>query len=291
MMIRCVIAILLLFRLYVARAQSADEWVYLDNGTLRLGVNKTAGACVGFLSAGTDGPSVLNSFDRGRFVQQSYYGAPDGSKWVENPWRYNPVQGGDWHGKPAVVLEFRSDDTKLYAKTKPLHWATGAEIQEMTMEEWIELKGCLVRIRFRMAYSGEMEHPVHHQEIPAFFVQPELGTLVLYDGDEPWTGGELTRRQPGFPNEAAKLSEHWAAWVDRNDQGVGLYVGVADRATCYRYGNGVIRKDSCSYIAPLAEFALKPGLVWEYDAWITLGSVKEIRERFGALHADKEDSK
>ena len=77
---------------------------------------------------------------------------------------------------------------------------------------------------------------------------------MYYDGDKPWTGGELTRRQPSFPNESARLGERWAAWVDAQDRGVGLYVPVTDRATCYRYGNGVIRKDSCSYFAPLTSF-------------------------------------
>lgn len=289
-MMRIVVAILFL-QLGFADAHSVDEWVFLDNGTLRLGVNKTAGACVGFLSAGQDSPNVLNSFDRGRFVQQSYYGDSDGSTWAGSPWRYNPVQGGYWKGKPGPVLEFKAEGSSLYAKTRPIHWATGAEIPEMIMEQWIELKEALVKIRFRMRYLGEKTHPVCHQEIPAFFVQPEFGTLVMYDGDKPWTGGDLTRRQPGFPNESARLAEHWAAWVDSEDRGVGLYIEATDRATCYRYGNGAMREDSCSYIAPLAEFALRPGLVWEYEAWITLGSVAEIRDRFTALHRESEHSK
>ena len=262
---------------------AADEWAYLENAALRLGVNKTAGACIGWLSAGKDAPNVLNSYDRGRFVQQSYYGASDGSMWDKQPWRYNPVQGGHWQGKPARVMEWRADATTFYAKTKPVHWATGADLPEVTMEEWIALDGALAHVRFRMSYSGEKTHPPHHQEIPAFFVQPQLGTLVLYDGDAPWTGGALTRRRPAFPNESAKMTEHWAAWVDEHDRGVGLCVPVATEATCYRYGDGVVRADSCSYIAPLATFALTPGLVWEYEAWMTLGSVEEMRARFAKL--------
>ncbi len=274
---------LLLLILAAATAGTADEWVYLDNGTHRLGVNKTAGACVGWLSAGKDAPNVLNSYDRGRFVQQSYYGEKDGSLWGKTPWRYNPVQGGHYQGRPARVLEFRADATTLHAKTRPVHWATGADLPEAEMEQWISLDGPFVHLRFRFAYRGEKSHPPQHQELPAFFVQPELGTLVLYDGPQPWTGGALTRRQPGFPNEPAKMTEHWAAWVDADDRGVGLFVPVADEATCYRFGEGALRPDSCSYLAPVKTFALTPGLVWEYDAWLTLGSVEEIRARFAAL--------
>src|SRR5204863_5018150 len=112
-------------------------WVTIESSSLRLGVNKTAGACVGWLSAGKDAPNLLNSFDRGRFVQQSYYGDPDGSMWSDKPWRYNPVQGGDWRGKTATVLEFSATATSLYSKSRPVHWATAADIPEMTMEQWI----------------------------------------------------------------------------------------------------------------------------------------------------------
>jgi hypothetical protein len=269
---------------HASPSRGEDRWVYLDNGALRLGVNKTAGACIGFLSSGKDHPNVLNSYDRGRFVQQSYYGDKDGSFWDKTPWRFNPVQGGHWQGKPAQVLDFKSDETTLYSRTQPVHWATGHDLSEIVMEQWIRLSGPLAHVRFRMEYKGSESHAAHDQEIPAFFVQPEYGTLVLYGGGEPWTGRPLTRRRPSFPNESAKLTERWAAWVNGQDHGVGLYVPATDRATCYRYGDGAIRKDSCSYIAPLKTFALTPGHVWEYEAWMTIGTVDEIRGRFQALH-------
>jgi hypothetical protein len=276
--------VLLLVLCLSALARAEDTWVYIDNGTLRLGVNKTAGACIGFLSEGMDQPNVLNSYDRGRFVQQSYYGDPDGSMWDKNPWRYNPVQGGHWQGKPAQVLEFKADATTIYSRTQPVHWATGRDLLEIVMEQWIKLDGSLARLRFRMEYKGEQSHAPHDQEIPALFVQPEFHTLVFYDGEKPWTDHELKRRQPGFPNEYVKLAEHWAAWIDIRNRGVGLYVPATDRATCYRYGNGAIRSDSCSYIAPLKKFALKPGFVWEYESTMTIGTLEEIRARFRGLN-------
>jgi len=131
-------------------ALGEDTWVFIDNGALRLGVNKTAGACIGFLSAGKDQPSILNSYDHGRFVQQSYYGDTDGSMWDKNTWRYNPVQGGHWQGKPAQVLEFKSDATTLYSRTQPVHWATGKDLPEMVMEQWITLDGPILYLGFRI---------------------------------------------------------------------------------------------------------------------------------------------
>jgi hypothetical protein len=158
------------------------------------------------------------------------------------------------------------------------------------MEQWITLEGDLARIRFRFTYTGTTSHPVHDQEIPAFFVQPFLDTLVLYEGAKPWIGDGVTRRQPGFPNEYVTPTERWSAWVDAEDRGIGIYVPVADRATCYRFGADRTAPGACSYIAPLKRFALTPGLVFEYDAWITTGSLGQIRERFATLHKKAADS-
>src|SRR5687767_14058284 len=113
-------------------------WIYLENGKLKLGARKDAGACIGFLS-GSGGRNVFNSYDHGRFVQQSYYGMEDGCFWAQQPWRYNPVQGGDYLGKPATLLECKPEPTKLYSKTRPRHWAIGADLPEVEMEQWISL--------------------------------------------------------------------------------------------------------------------------------------------------------
>lgn len=259
----------------------AGEWAFLDNAYLRIGVKKTSGACIGHLSAGRTGPNRLNHYDQGRFVQQSYYGDSDGSLWGKQPWRYNPVQGGDYRGKPSVLGEFRAGKNSLYAKTTPRNWAGGELLSEVTMETWIELKGPVAQVRYRMTYAGKKSHAARHQEIPALFVEPHLDTLVTYDGAHPWTGEPLTRKQPGWPNQSQKMTENWLAYVDRHDKGVGVYVPVAGEATCYRYRGG--SGSDCSYAAPLTTFALMPGFVFEYTLFLTLGASDEIRARFDGL--------
>jgi hypothetical protein len=209
-------------------------------------------------------------------VQQSYYGMEDGSFWAKQPWRYNPVQGGDYLGRPATLLEFKPEPTKLYSKTRPRHWANGADLPEVEMEQWISLNEDVLHLRARMTYSGKTTHPAHHQEIPAMFVQPEYRTLVLNDGKG------LRRWDPGWPNEHVKFPEHWAIYLDEKGQGVGVFVPAADEATCYRYGKPG-EAAACSYIAPLTTFALTPGKVFEYEAWFTLGTEEQIRARFEAI--------
>ena len=113
------------------------QWEYLDNGQIRIGVNKSRGACIGFFGDSKTKRNVLNHYDHGRFIQQSYYGDRDGSNWNGKPWRYNPIQGGSWLGKDARVLEFRThqDNANLYAKVEPRHWADGKPCPEAVMEQ------------------------------------------------------------------------------------------------------------------------------------------------------------
>ena len=274
-----------------ARSEAAPDettpadWAYLDNGQLRIGVDKTSGACIGYLSAGDSKQNILNHFDRGRFVQQSYYGDADGSLWAKQDWRYNPVQGGDYKGALAVLQELKIEGNSLYSKVTPRHWANGALLPEVTMEQWIELKGSVAQIRFRMAYTGQKTHAPHHQEIPAIFTEPQYDILVAYEGDKPWTNDTVVRKQPGWPNQMQRMAENWVAYVDKNDFGVGAYVPIASEATCYRYQGGA--NSNCSYVAPLATFALKPGLVFEYTAYLTLGTSSQIRARFAELRQQK----
>ena len=66
-------------------------------------MNLSAGGAIGWFSASRSGSNLLNTFDHGRYVQQSFYGDADGSDWNGKPWRYNPVQGGSWKNEPAQI--------------------------------------------------------------------------------------------------------------------------------------------------------------------------------------------
>ncbi len=75
---------------------AASDWIYLRNSDLKVGILKNSGAGIGYFSKAGSTKNLLNHYDRGRLVQQSYYGDVDGSRWVTKEWRYTPVQGGDY---------------------------------------------------------------------------------------------------------------------------------------------------------------------------------------------------
>jgi len=75
---------------------------YLDNGTIKLGIDLNRGGAITYLSPAKEDKNVVNSFDFGRQIQMSYYAGPVpfvvGDKEPAKHWRHlgwNPIQTGD----------------------------------------------------------------------------------------------------------------------------------------------------------------------------------------------------
>lgn len=269
---------------FAAAPASTNDFLFIDNGSIRVGVQTQWGAGIAWISESGSNRNLINHWDHGRLIQQSYYGEKDGSLWNKTPWNWNPVQGGDWKGNPAKVLSLTSGTDWIKATTQAKHWASGLDLTNVIFEEHIRLRDRGLHVRFKMSYSGPQTHPERDHEIPAFFVNPDLDTLVFYDGSAPWTGGTPRRHKPGWPNEYYPISENWCAYVDSSNFGIGAWVPVSSRITCYRYGDGKAEHGACSYFAPLTKFPITPGLVFEYDLHIAVGSVDQIRASFQKLN-------
>lgn len=254
------------------RPTSADPWVWLDNGSIRLGVLRTSGAAIGWLSE-PGGVNLVNHHDRGRLIQQSWYGDPDGSEWNGKPWVWNPVQGGDWRGTGSRVLALEATATTIYARTLARHWAACVDLPDVVFEQWVTLDGASARVRYRMTYSGARAHAPRQQEAPAVFVSRALDTLVTAQGW--WV--------PEWPNEYLPLLDGWAAWIDREGRGVGVLALHASDLTCYRWQSTA--PDGCSYLAPVVVRAVTPG-VHEYEVILTVGKLAEIRSVADGIRAE-----
>ncbi len=255
-------------------------WSYLDNGIARVGVDLDYGAAVGHFSVGGD--NVLDSNDSGRYLQQSYYGNQFDGSWHDNPWPFNPVQGGSSDNVPSPVTEFCNNGATLYAKTTPMDWG-GTGLTPFVMEEWLSLEGDVAIIRFRFEYLGDWSNGARDQEVPALFVDRELENLTYYRGNAPWTGGAVTKILPyqleSQGNQYIDFDEPWLAYLDADDWGLGLYKRGEDSATCYRFKS--IGEDSAtSYFAFLDVFALTPGLTQEYTLYAKVGTLSELRAEF-----------
>jgi hypothetical protein len=259
-------------------------WSFLDNGTVRVGINLEHGAAVGHFSVA--GFNVLDSNDNGRYLQQSYYGDDVGGSWHGEPWNFNPVQGGSSEGDPSPVTEFCSDGKTMYAKTVPLDWG-GTGTTPCVMEEWITLMGDLAVLRFRFEYNGTWDNASRHQEVPALFLLRNLEVLTSYEGNAPFTGAAVTKRLPKQLEtegvDYASFDEPWLAYLNASDWGVGLYKKNASFAACYRFGD-IGEQSATSYFALVDEFALTPGLVHEYTVYLKVGYLDDLRATFLQLH-------
>jgi hypothetical protein len=268
-------------------AKPGESWAYLDNGTLRIGVDQSRGAAIGYFALSKDQRNLLNHHDEGRFIQQSYYGNKDDSMWAKKPWSYNPVQGGSYKGEDSKTLEFRKTERELYAKIEPLHWANAKTCPEAIMQEWITLDGPLAKVRMRMDFTGETQEKAAHQEMPAMFVDFDLPHLIFEKE------GKLVRHQPVFLGEKQgpqKISYDtgWLAYVDDKDFGIGIYTPGTKDAVNYRHrGNGSTGPtgSACSYVAPIRTIKLTKGEAVDYEFYLTIGTLEEIRARFAKLGA------
>ena len=257
---------------------ATEEWLYLDNGKLRLGVNRSAGAALGWLSESGRDENILNRFDLGRYVQQSWYGASDGSDWNGKPWRWNPVQAGNWQNAPAELTSFSLNGFTIESASVPVHWATGELLREVKLRQKIVLQDFMVRIDYEMDYSGTVTHPLQDQELPAVFVNAGYPNLHFIAPGEP----EPKTLVPGWPNERYEIAQPWVAYTDKTNRGIGILVPGIETITCYRAeGDPNNRaKSACSYVAPVKQLVIKPGFAYRYTVYLTLGTLPEIRHRF-----------
>lgn len=110
----------------MSSCQQCGNELILQNEFMRIGVDTSRGGAICHLSRTSDGINLLNAYDCGRFIQQSYYGREDGSDWNGQPWKWNPVQGGSWQNQPANVHKCCAEGGALVTVVNPRNWAGGA---------------------------------------------------------------------------------------------------------------------------------------------------------------------
>jgi len=273
--------------------QGMEGKLYLNNGKVQVGIDLDKGGCIFHFSEVEKKSNIINHYDMGRMVQQSYYGNSDGSIWASKKWKYNPVQAGGYKGECGKVIESSTEQTLTYELSTPMHWANNTLLEECTMEQTIYLKDKIAKIHYKFCYNGEVINNIADQELPACFVDWDYAYLAYYAGTKPWGGEDLTifevpssTSATGTKISEANWTEKWAAYINKAGWGVGIYSPSSIGATYYRYGNGNstgCTGSDCSYIAPLGSFALSPGFVYEYDVYLTIGTVGQIRNNFSTL--------
>ena len=129
-----------------------------------------------------DNVNLINRNDTGRLVQQSYYGTLDYDHgvYMDNDWRYNPVQGGNQFNDASKIVDLRVTDTEIYIKCRPLDWAKEKEyITPSYMEATYSLEDGAVHAKCRFVDFSGWVHGCKSQELPAFYTR-QSGFRVDY---------------------------------------------------------------------------------------------------------------
>ncbi len=243
--------------------------------------------------------NLINRNDTGRLVQQSYYGTLeyDHGVYMENDWRYNPVQGGNQFNDASKIVDLKITENSIYVKCRPLDWAKEKEfITPSYMEATYSIENGLVHSSCRFVdFSGYPEAECS-QEIPAFYCIEPLDNFVYYKGDKPWTNDELTYEKElifwpdaGYPHFYSK--ENWAAFTGEFEDSFGIGLFVPDEEAfltgIFSRGNTTNEdpsKDSpTSYIAVTKTRVFKSFEPYEYEYYLATGNVNEIRESFSKI--------
>lgn len=281
----------------------AKETYFFENERYRVGVELAWGgglSCIIDKRCTVPGlGNLLNHFDTGRLVQQSYYGTSEPpyvmGEFMGNRWCYNPVQGGDRGNNKSKLIECRIGENEIYVKCRPRDWGHDGGDTYSYMENRYVLDGDDLVVYNRFTdYSG-WKHPHNSQELPAFYTVSYLGDFHRYKGDQPWTDGDLETADdlPFWPDDWDKCTflfskentERWAAFTDKNGYGIGLYVPNVDNWKAGRFsydGSMDPRAASTNYIAPTRRITLTCFKPLTYSYYICAGQLDEIRANFKA---------
>ena len=265
---------------------------FLDNGMIRVGVDLAEGGSITWLSVSGTTNNVVNNHDLGRQIQQSYYAGPRpynpfncvNPQWSNWPW--NPIQSGDSYGHGSTVLAHYNDARTLYVKCRPMQWALDNVPGQCTFESWISLTGQVAVVSNRLVNARTdtaRQFQAANQELPAAYTVGTLCRLFSYAGWEPFTGAPLTNLPAQGPPHWTywRATESWAALVDTNDWGLGVYhPGVTAFLGGFHGepGRGGPRDDQTGYIAPFQEEVLDTNIVYSWSYHLILGTVRQIRD-------------
>ena len=103
---------------WVSRGPLQQSLTFLENEHMKIGVDlQRAGAISWISSSNMPGKwkdtNLINTWDNGRLLQQSFYGCKDSSCWLDRPWLWNPVQAGSWQNLDSKTKEAKVEPNKV----------------------------------------------------------------------------------------------------------------------------------------------------------------------------------
>lgn len=274
-----------------------------DNGVLKLKLDLTRGGAISYISKSGSDRNVVNVYDEGRYIQQSYYAGKtldrkaDGQAPRWSPWSWNPIQVGDDYRNRTEILDYKKSGDTLYVKCIPMQWDMNNKPAEAEMEQWNVMMDNVIKVHCKLTchrtdtiYGENIEN---HQELPAVYPISALDKLYAYLGDKPFSNDTLSTPEvinlsSGFWGIYPNVPEHWMAFTDLNDWGFGVYNSQCSYFYAGMSGKpgGEANDKATSYIAPSVTAVINKNTVFEYDYYLIIGTINEIREQVYKLDSE-----
>ncbi len=277
-----------------------EDLLMLDNGTIKVGIDRAKGAAITWLSWAAYPKNMVNSADPGRLIQQSYYAGlrldrkADGQSKSWSPWSWNPIQGGGV-GSWARVTEFkRLDAFTLYGETVPKLWDMPNEEAAALMRQWTGFEPNLPDvIVVRCEFIAQRAHDdrwgpakLSPQEIPACYFTRNFSAVKSYLGEGQWRDEQ---QPPGPPWGRAQPPRNAMAMFEANGQGLAVFSPTATQHWNFGpHGAGASADPvagPCMHVAPLDRVNLGPQSTYRYRYWLVVGTEKQIAARLDTLWA------
>lgn len=267
---------------------------YLENEHVRVGVDLNLGGAITFLADQTHKVNMINSWDWGRQIQMSFYSGPvpyiyknkrPAKAWAKLGW--NPIQVGDHFGNHSSILNTEITPDTIYFKCQPMLWPMNNVQGQCTFEMWLTLSGRAVIVRSRLNNNrpDRTQYPARGQELPAVYTNAPFYKLYSYIGHQPYTHDKVTPihtdKKPRFPWTHWYTTEKWAALVNEQGWGLGIYQPDAHHyigGFAGQPGPGGPQDNPTGYFSPIRKEILDHNIQYDYHYHLIPGSTAQIRD-------------
>lgn len=281
------------------------DLLFLDNTTMKIGIDRSMGASITWLSWQGQPGNIINIHDPGRLIQQSYYAGErldrraDGQHKAWSPWTWNPIQGGGVMSWARVTRFEKFEDVKLVSETIPKLWDMPDEEAAAVMLQATEFEPGMpdvVRVHNRIVCRRQPDDRwgaavPRHQELPACYFTSAFRHVESYLGDGGW---RREQQPPGPPWGRANPPLNVMACFNDDGQGVAIFSPAATEH--WNFGphrrftpNAKPEDGPCVHLAPIATVPLGPQSALQYRYWMVVGSKAGITKRIDALLARYDD--
>lgn len=303
---RSMIGVILVGMGLAAKAAPSDDLLILDNGRVKIGIDRNKGAAITWLSSQAYPKNLVNSSDPGRLIQQSYYAGKrldrqaDGQSKSWSPWSWNPIQGGGVSSWARVTVFEKRESGELYSETVPKLWDMPSEEAAAVMRQWTAFEPAMPNaVVVRCEIVAQRAEPdrwgpakLSPQEIPACYFTRNFSTVKTYLGAGQW---RAETQPPGPPWGKAQPPRRAMAMFAANGQGVAVFSPTAGELWNYGPHSAAGTDDPlgkpCMHVAPIARVLLGPKSTYRYRYWLLLGTEAELAEQLEVLWKKYSDEK